>query len=603
MGGSSRTLMATGRGLATSQFVSSSTELKVAATPPPNVSLLTFALSVGPQNTLLNPILCNHFLPIVTPLRWEKWEELLAEAGVLDLFRDVVVGIRDSFHLGISSSILSTFLPLNHKSALDNSDIITAHIEKEHAAGRYSDPYDLDLFEQLFGPFRSSPLGVVFNPNSGKSHLIQDHSFPCNNPNLLSINSEIDSSDFQCDWGTFANCFLLVAKAPPGTQAAVFDVDAAHRHMPIAPEDRFHVTIFWDGKVRIDHAACFGASSSSGIFGRAADGFVAILKFKSIEDIIKWADDFVFFRYPSLTFPDGSFGYRYDASIIWSTAEYVGWPWSVPKFLDFAFEFPYIGFNWDIPQKTVQLPQQKKVKYLARLASWSKGVSVLKHDIEVVIGTLNHCAIIIPTSRTHLPSLYHLSSHFPANAHRLCTRLISGEVLADIVWWHHQLSLPFCGMGIYTPGPPSSTPLFVDVSTSWGIGLIFGDNWSAWRLSEGWKSDGRDIGWAEMVAVELAVHSLIAAGQHHSHFLLHSDNQGVVGALKAGVSRSSQQNSVLHRIVSLLLEHSLWLTTIWVASKDNPADAPSRGILPSPSSRLVHTVPIPGPLCPFLITT
>ncbi|KIK34823.1 hypothetical protein CY34DRAFT_97222 [Suillus luteus UH-Slu-Lm8-n1] len=96
-----------------------------------------------------------------------------------------MVGIRDGFRLGVSSSILSTFLPPNHKSALDNSDIINAHIDKEHTASIYSDPYDPALFEQLFGPFRSSPLGVVFNPNSSKSCLIQDHSFPCNNSTLL----------------------------------------------------------------------------------------------------------------------------------------------------------------------------------------------------------------------------------------------------------------------------------------------------------------------------------------------------------------------------------------------------------------------------------
>lgn len=352
-GGSPRTQTVTGRGLATSQYVSSSTGPEGAATLPSSVPSLTFALSVGPRNILRNPTLRNHFLPIVTPLRWQRWEELLSEAGVLNQFRDVVVGIRDGFHLGVSSSISSTFLPPNHKSALDNSDIINAHIDKEHATGRYSDPYDPDLFEQLFGPFRSSPLWVIFNPNSGKSRLIQDHPFPRNNPSLLSVNSEIDSSEFQCDWGTFANCFLLVAKAPPGSQAAVFDVDAAHRRMPIAPEDRFHVTIYWDGKVYIDHAACFGASSSSGIFGRAADGFVAILKFKSIEDLIKWADDFVFFRYPTHSLPDGSFAYHLDASSIWATAEYIGWPWSVPKFLDFAFEFPYIGFEWSLPLKTV----------------------------------------------------------------------------------------------------------------------------------------------------------------------------------------------------------------------------------------------------------
>lgn len=221
----------------------------------------------------------------------------------------------------------------------------------------------------------------------------------------------------------------------------------------------------------------------------------------------------------------------------------------------------------------------------------------------MVVGTLNHCAIIIPTSCSHLPSLYRLSARFPADAHSLCTRKISGEALADVAWWRDQLSLPFCGMGISTPGSPSPTPLFVNASTSWGIGLIFGDHWSAWRLSDGWKSEGRDIGWAEMVAVELALRSLIAAGFRDTHFLLRSDNQGVVGALRAGFSCSSQQNTILRHIVSLLLEHSLWFTTVWVASADNPADAPSRGVFPPSSSRFPHSALIPVPLRPFILPT
>lgn len=69
---------------------------------------------------------------------------------------------------------------------------------------------------------------------------------------------------------------------------------------------------------------------------------------------------------------------------------------------------------------------------------------------------------------------------------------------------------------------------------SWGIGLVLNDKWLAWRLKEGWRCEGRDIGWGEMVAVDLAVRTLVNAGFSDCQVVLQSDNAGVVGALSAG---------------------------------------------------------------------
>ncbi|KAG2123380.1 hypothetical protein BD769DRAFT_1359642 [Suillus cothurnatus] len=102
-----------------------------------------------------------------------------------------------------------------------------------------------------------------------------------------------------------------------------------------------------------------------------------------------------------------------------------------------------------------------------------------------------------------------------------------------------------------------------------------------------------------MVAIELTLRSIIAAGFCNAHFILCSDNSGVVGAFHAGLSHNAQQNSVLHRIICLLLEHSLWLTTIWVPSKDNLADGPSWGIFPI-APKFMHAAYIPTALCPFM---
>jgi hypothetical protein len=150
--------------------------------------------------------------------------------------------------------------------------------------------------------------------------------------------------------------------------------------------------------------------------------------------------------------------------------------------------------------------------------------------------------------------------------------------------------------------PPSSCKIYVDASTSWGVGLLVDGRWQAWQLSDGWHSDGRDIGWAEMLAVEMALLTLIAGKFPPATYTILSDNSGVVGAFSASYSRNSHQNSILRHILILMREHDIWLDTLWIPSEKNLADGPSRGNLPSQSSRIRTTVSIPPPFRSLLCT-
>ncbi|TDL22029.1 hypothetical protein BD410DRAFT_698376, partial [Rickenella mellea] len=60
--------------------------------------------------------------------------------------------------IGVSGPIVSTYIPPNHRSALQNPAAIKKHILKELAARRYTGPFHPDRLEGLIGPFRTSPL-------------------------------------------------------------------------------------------------------------------------------------------------------------------------------------------------------------------------------------------------------------------------------------------------------------------------------------------------------------------------------------------------------------------------------------------------------------
>jgi hypothetical protein len=125
-------------------------------------------------------------------------------------------------------------------------------------------------------------------------------------PTQTSINTIINSKKFQCAWGSFSECYLQVADAPEGTQAVVFDVDAAFRNIPTHPSVHQFLAIMIKGLIHLDHVLNFGAFPSPTIFGRVADALVKILLKRGIGAVIKWVDDFIFIRYPSRHLPDGS---------------------------------------------------------------------------------------------------------------------------------------------------------------------------------------------------------------------------------------------------------------------------------------------------------
>jgi hypothetical protein len=572
------------------------------------------APNTGPPNVPPN----EEIFPIVTRLKASAWEAALIDAGIYEQYGNIPTGLREGFLCGLENFSLScTSIPDNHYTSKDEEDYVIRKYAEEIELGRVSRGYKPEELYALIGHFRTAPLAVI-EQSPGKLRVIVNHSYPRNknivdleklprnpsvkipfDPTTTSVNTVIDSKKFQCTWGSFSECYLLVADAPRGTQAAIFDVDAAFRNVPLHPSARPFLAIMIKGLIHLDHVCNFGASPVPGIFGHIADAMVKIMIHRGIEALIKWVDDFIIFRYPHrLNMSDDTSSFKYDAQLIWDIGHELGWPWSPSKFVDFAPAFMYIGFWWDLDQKTVELPEKKKVKYLERLAPWTADSHHTAKDTDKIVGTLNHVALVIPEGRSHLVSLYKFRGGFKPSTPTMTRHKLPNQAHQDIEWWKQRISQPFIGLNIVRPPDPLPLKLYVDASTSWGIGLVLDGRWLAWQLKDHWQCDGREIGWAEMVAIELATHTLITAKYRDCHIVIHSDNMGVVGALASGRSRGTQQNAILREIVKLIQNNNLWISTKWIPTDFNPADAPSRGVFQSRS--LLYAYP---PRIPFHLQT
>jgi hypothetical protein len=312
------------------------------------------------------------------------------------------------------------------------------------------------------------------------------------------------------------------------------DIEGAYRTIPIKPIHKKYLVLHFYDEYLIDHNAPFGAGSSHGLQGEVGDTIIDILYALRIHPAIKWVDDYSIFRFPSpcgtyLSDQFPSLRYDYDLSLVKLLIEPLGIPWHREKGQDFDSVFPYMGFQWDLSNKTVSIPEKKRVKHLSRLSAFSTKCQehcVVKKDVETINGSLAHLSFVLQRGRSHLPSLFHWLSTFP---NEFTPRWPPPSVLSDIAWWTTALEDPNAYHQLSPSSDPKDIGIWIDASTGWGIGVLIDGRWDAWRLVDSWDIDGRDIMWLEAIAVEFLFGILAALGHCDTRFLVRSDNTGVIG--------------------------------------------------------------------------
>jgi hypothetical protein len=152
--------------------------------------------------------------------------------------------------------------------------------------------------------------------------------------------------------------------------------------------------------------------------------------------------------------------------------------------------------------------------------------------------------LALPNGHSYLPAISRFVTLFIHFSSAFIHKFPNPSVLSDIEWWQTQLSTNFCGSYLTKPAPLLSVNFWVDTSSSWGIGVVFGCEWDSWVLLPGWDKDSHNIGWAKIVTIELGLLFAVHNDFSDVHFLIKSDNQGVIHVIKGGKSRSLQQNLV-----------------------------------------------------------
>jgi len=637
------------------QFVPNGSERPVVKT---NIPISTCVQVVPPPlMALVSALERRKQLPL-TPYNARTWELELSSAGLLPRFSKILPGLSQGFVINFPP-ILRTQSPPNNSSVLSYAAEFNTIICKELAKGRYLGPFPLPLIEQVLGPYQSSPLSIIPKiGRPGKFRVIQNFSFPLI-PSIEfpspSINSDIAAEDFPTTWGKFSLIYDLISRLPPGSEAATRDVAEAYRTIPIHPSQwPAGVMKLSDTMGCIDTNLAFGSTPAAGVYGHISDACCEIFRFHGIGPVDKWVDDHIFFRvrtrylnsynkdrrsqyldiqnhpphplhsggrlwFQGRRRSDSSFDefnedcrhplkdlsalsprpnhdalFSYSLHDIDTLSRSLGIPWELSKDQPFGSSTIYIGFEWNLQLSTVSLSAPKVTKYLGAIADWRQRSRHVLQDVQSLHGKLLHTCAVIPRGRAYLTGLERMIS--------LCTpkpflpHRPEKTIAEDLIWWHHALSSNLTTQRIRAPPNYADISAFSDASSSFGIGVVIGDRWRAWRLHPNWQSLGgkRDISWAEAVGFELLIYTIATIKFPHPAFIAFGDNMGIVEGWYNSRHRNPPANEAFRRIHHFIhsLPREFDIHTKYIPSEANPADGPSRGILGHPS-KLLPDIPIP----------
>lgn len=156
--------------------------------------------------------------------------------------------------------------------------------------------------------------------------------------------------------------------------------------------------------------------------------------------VFKWVDDTTIWQIPtsSTTGEDGTVSYTYhhpNLEPVFKIAGHLGIPLHPEKVQNFGTLITYVGFDWDIANKTVSLPEKKRLKYLGKLQSFlatysPHGVKLYLKPLESLHGSLMHCTFVIRAGRSYLKATQRFMHTF--NGSHGSARYLAASVVREV---------------------------------------------------------------------------------------------------------------------------------------------------------------------------
>ena len=471
----------------------------------------------------------------------------------------ILRGLRHGFDIGFKGQILE-HVPRNNKSARDNYTKVTLAINKEVTRGHTAGPFAAPPF-----PINHiSPLGAA-PKQDGSCRLVLDLS----QPRGISINDNIDKTDFPCSYMHFDTATELVVRVGMGCYLSKVDIKHAYRLLPVRPEDWPLLVYQWDGRYYVDLKLPFGGRSSASIFTSFADLVCWILTQKYNLIVIHYSDDFLLITRADLEL---ALAHLQKLKSIFA---YLEIPIAEDKLVGPATELPFLGIQIDTRNFCTSIPLDKLQQIMNDMPWWCTRRTCTLRELQSLNGKLNFLSKVIVAGRIFTRRLIDLTSTVSKPHHHVT---INREARDDIHWWCELLQTANRSYFIPDPKRVYSTDilLFTDAAKLIGLGATFGTAWIQARWSDHGMENINDINYLELFAIMAAVltwgHTW--AGKR---IVIVTDNKNITQIWSSGSSPNPHIMGLVRKLYLFAASSKFSLSLKHIFGHFNPsADALSR---------------------------
>ncbi len=465
-------------------------------------------------------------------------------------------------------------------------EIVDRYLQEEAEGGRVLGPF---LPGELATPIHISPIGLIPKRHQdNKWRLIVDMS----SPSGFSLNDGVASELSSLAYIHIQDVIRQILTLGPGTLLAKIDIRSAYRICPVHPQDRPLLGMSFLDKVHVDAALPFGLRSAPKIFNALADALLWILTQHGVSALLHYLDDYITFG------EAGSPRCAQNCQIIFGICELLGVPLASEKCQGPLPRLEYLGFMLDTDKMIVSLPKEKLTRLLKLVSSWQSRKSCTKHELESLIGQLQHASAVVKPGRSFLRQMIILnkSRRDPSVPLRL-----NKHFRSDLAWWSLFLQkwngiTLMSALGLERP----SFSITSDASGAWGCGAFYQNHW--FQLQWNTEASCRSIAFLELLPILIAG-LLWGRDWAGCYVRCWCDNQAVVSILHSRYSRDDELMHLLRCLFFVEAHMGFYFIAEHVPGSLNTlADHLSRNLLSSFLLKAPSMDPKATPIPPEVIT-
>ena len=521
---------------------------------------------------------------VVTPLKWEAWNEWLISHPDQEYRRYIVTGLQKGFRIGFGYNRPKGCRKAtsNMLSAMEKPEVVRDYLSKECAEGRVLVP----LPPEAFPGVQISRIGVIPKRSTGKWRLIVDLSAP----EGASVNDNIDENLCSLSYISVEDAVKEIMAKGRGSQLAKIDIRSAYRIIPVYPEDWSLLGMSWESSLFIDTTLPFGLRSAPKIFTAVADAVEWIAKLQGVTTILHYLDDFLVIGNPEST------ECMANVALVLTTFDHLGIPVAMDKLEGPCSVLTFLGIELDTVQGIIRLPAQKLQELRHEIATWVGKKSCWKRDLESLVGKLQHASKVVKPGRTFLRRMFELLRGVVKKHHHI---RLNHAFRSDLMWWHTFLEAWNGKAMMRTQDQWSpAVEVFTDASGEVGCGALWGTHWLQlkWANMPNWINT--PITQKEVLPAVLAC----AVWGHRwkaKRVQLYCDNEAAVAVLNTGYSHDSLIMHLLRALFFVKAHFDLDVRVTHIPGRVNGvADAIFRDDLATMFSQAPTASQTPSPIPP-----